>query len=273
MSDACHPGMSYLLQLYTEEQERIDVALTHPVCYTETGDGLSGILMPYQMRSDWLVTSILFLCFILVSFVLSRDMKHLRQQLKNFISNKERASLFDDRTATDMRHTLILVFQACILLGFCVYKYFTNTDVLLFKVVPHYLLLGIYIGFILLFFIFKWVIYSFVNWIFFDKAKNIMWMESYFSIVITVGILLFPIILLIVYFDIISQFAPYFICSVIIIAKILLLYKCVNNFFNKIYGAFHLILYFYALEILPELILWRGISVANNVLILNFLVH
>ena len=31
-----------------------------------------------------------------------------------------------------------------------------------------------------------------------------------------------------------------------------------------------LILYFCALEILPDLILWRGIVIANNILVLNF---
>ena len=81
---------------------------------------------------------------------------------------------------------------------------------------------------------------------------------------------LFPIVLLIVYFDLSPQIAPYFIGFVIIIAKILLFYKCFSNFFNKFHGAFHLILYFCALEILPDFVLWKGIILANNILVLNF---
>ncbi|MZU51428.1 DUF4271 domain-containing protein, partial [Escherichia coli] len=113
-------------------------------------------------------------------------------------------------------------------------------------------------------------LYSFVNWIFFNKTRNIIWLESYFNVVIGAGFLLFPIVLLIVYFDLSPQIAPYFIGFVIIIAKILLFYKCFSNFFNKFYGAFHLILYFCALEILPDFVLWKGIILANNILILNF---
>ena len=143
-----------------------------------------------------------------------------------------------------------------------------NTN--LFRTVPHYLLLSIYIGYIVFFFVIKWILYSFVNWIFFNKTRNIIWLESYFNVVIGAGFLLFPIVLLIVYFDLSPQIAPYFIGFVIIIAKILLFYKCFSNFFNKFHGAFHLILYFCALEILPDFVLWKGIILANNILVLNF---
>jgi len=178
--------------------------------------------------------------------------------------------LFDDTTASDVRYTLVLILQTCILSGFCVYDYFSDHDLLLFRTVPHCLLLSIYIGYVVFFFVIKWLLYSFVNWIFFNKTRNIIWLESYFNVVIGAGFLLFPIVLLIVYFDLSPQIAPYFIGFVIIIAKILLFYKCFSNFFNKFYGAFHLILYFCALEILPDFVLWKGIILANNILILNF---
>ena len=178
--------------------------------------------------------------------------------------------MFVDTTASDVRYTLVLILQTCILSGFCVYDYFSDHDLLLFRTVPHCLLLSIYIGYVVFFFVIKWLLYSFVNWIFFNKTRNIIWLESYFNVVIGAGFLLFPIVLLIVYFDLSPQIAPYFIGFVIIIAKILLFYKCFSNFFNKFYGAFHLILYFCALEILPDFVLWKGIILANNILVLNF---
>ena len=62
MSETCHPGIAYILQLYTEEQSRVDTALTHNVCHTSKEDGMRGMELPYQLRSDWMVTSVLFLC-------------------------------------------------------------------------------------------------------------------------------------------------------------------------------------------------------------------
>ena len=111
MSETCHPGIAYILQLYTEEQSRVDTALTHSVCHMSKEDGMRGMELPYQLRSDWMVTCVLFLCFILVSYVLAHGKKHLEQQFKNFALSKERASLFDDTTASDVRYTLVLIFH------------------------------------------------------------------------------------------------------------------------------------------------------------------
>lgn len=87
---------------------------------------MNGIPLPYQLRSDWVVTGILFLCFILASYVLAHGKRHLKQQFKNFASSKERGSLFDDSTAPDVHYTLALILQTCILLGFCLYDYFSD---------------------------------------------------------------------------------------------------------------------------------------------------
>ena len=45
---------------------------------------------------------------------------------------------------------------------------------------------------------------------YYNKTRNIIWLESYFNVVIGAGFLLFPIVLLIVYFDLSPQIAPYF---------------------------------------------------------------
>lgn len=270
MNESCRPGMEYLIQLHEEEQNCIETALVREVSHANALDGMSGEEMPYQLRSDWMVTAVLFLCFILVSYVFARGKKHLEQQLKNFSLLKDRANLFDDTVASDVRYTLVLVLQTCILSGFCIYDYFSDHDLVLFRLVPHYLLLSAFIGCIVCFLLLKWLAYNFINWIFFNKTQRMIWVESYANVIIWVGFLLFPVVLLIVYFDLSPQISYYIIGFVIIIAKILLLYKCINNFFNRIHGFFHLILYFCALEILPDFALWKGIVLANNIFVLNF---
>ena len=64
MSENCHPGIKYLLQLYAEEQSRVDTALTQKVHHVTVQEGMKGEPIPYQLRSDWMVTSVLFLCFL-----------------------------------------------------------------------------------------------------------------------------------------------------------------------------------------------------------------
>ena len=40
MSENCHPGIEYLLQLYAEEQSRVDTAFTHKVHHVTVQAGM-----------------------------------------------------------------------------------------------------------------------------------------------------------------------------------------------------------------------------------------
>lgn len=95
-------------------------------------------------------------------------------------------------------------------------------------------------------------------------------MIAFFDILVGAGFLLFPLVLLAVYFDLNANTAKILIFIILGFTKIMLFYKCIRNFFPHIHGSFHLILYFCALEIVPDLFLWKGIGFINNVLILKF---
>ena len=55
MSETCHPGIAYILQLYTEEQSRVDTALTHTVCHMSKEDGMrrNGVALSSCVRTGW----------------------------------------------------------------------------------------------------------------------------------------------------------------------------------------------------------------------------
>lgn len=232
-------------------------------------NGMHGEPLPYLLHADWMVTTLLFICILLTTVAFTKEKKYLLNRLKSSIASRERSSMFDEATTTDVRYTFLLVLHTCILLGLCIYHYYTQEmPALLEKTVHVYLLGG---AILLVFFLFniKCALYGFINWTFFQKVKNSAWITSFFNLFIWLGILLLPIILVIIYFDISSQISLYLIGFLIIFAKISLFWKCFSNFFEKIHGAFHLILYFCALEILPDLIFWKGIELLNNNLILN----
>ena len=228
---------------------------------------MSGESLPYLLRADWMITTILFMCLLLVSYVFSQGRKHLLLQLKSFVSNRERGSLFDDVTTDDVRYTFLLVSHACLLMGLCVYNYFANTTPQLFQLYSHGGLLAVFVGCIALLLGFKWLAYTFVNWIFFDKMRNSVWMSAYFNVIIWSGFLMLPVILLIVYFDLSFQTSLYLAGFVLLLAKITLFFKCFSNFFGNFHGLFHLILYLCTLEILPDILLWKSIVLANKLFI------
>ena len=231
--------------------------------------GMVGEPIPYLLHTDWLVTSILFLCILLTSLTLSKEKKYLLQQFKASMMSRERTSMFDETYMSGTLYKFLLILHACLILGFCLYYYYANRLPDLFERISHGWLLGGYTLSISIFIFLKSLLYRFVNHVFFQKVRNSLWIASFFNLLIWLGILLLPIFLVIVYFDISSPLSLVMIGLLIIFAKISLFWMCFSNFFEKIHGAFHLILYFCALEILPDFLFWKGIELVSNNLILN----
>lgn len=232
--------------------------------------GMPGEPLPYLLQTDWMITIVLFLCILGISLGLSKEKKYLLQQLKTSFTNRERSSMFDEATTSNIHYKILLMTLACVLLGFSIYLYFTYQSPDLFAQIPHGWLLGGYTLSIFAFVCVKSILYRFINWIFFQKVKNSLWITSFFNLFIWLGILMLPVILVTVYFDISSQISILMMGILMIFAKFSLFWICFSNFFEKIHGIFHLILYFCALEILPDLLFWKGIELVNNNLILNF---
>ena len=231
--------------------------------------GLAGDCMPYRLSTDNGITALLFLCFFLVAYVLSYGKKFLLQQAKDFTYIKDRGNLFSASTAADVRYRFLLFFQTCVLLGISFFDYFyDNTPGLLDKCSP-IVILSVYIGILVLYFFFKWLLYSFLFWIFFDKIRTIAWLDAYSTILYYFGFSLFPLVLLMVYFDLSPSILLPIGLGLIIFAKILIFYKGLKLFFNNLYGLFCLIVYFCALEIMPCFVLYQGLIQVNNLLLIK----
>lgn len=236
----------------------------------EVDSGFEGTPISYSPRTDDAIALTLLACFFLSSIALARGKKFLSQQVKDFVLHRERMSIFDSSTAADVRYLLVLVLQTCVLSGITFLNYFHDTCPALMDHVSSLLLLGIYVGFCLAYFLLKWLLYMFLGWTFFDKNKTNVWLESYSALIYYVGFALFPFVLFLVYFDL-SLTNLVIIGSIILIfTKILMFYKWIKLFFHQFSGLFLLILYFCALEIVPCLLLYQGMIQMNNILLIKF---
>ena len=209
--------------------------------------GFEGIPISYSPRTDDVIALTLLACFFLSSIALARGKKFLTQQVKDFVLHRERTSIFDSSTAADVRYLLVLVVQTCVLTGIVFFNYFHDTCPMLMTKVSPLLLLGIYVGFCLAYFLLKWLLYMFLGWVFFDKNKTNIWLESYSTLIYYVGFALFPFVLFLVYFDLNLTNLVIIGLIILIFTKILMFYKWVKLFFHQLSAAFLLILYFCAL--------------------------
>ena len=250
------------------DSDSLQLADLHAV--QEVDSGFEGTPISYSPRTDDAIALTLLACFFLSSIALARGKKFLSQQVKDFVLHRERTSIFDSSTAADVRYLLVLVLQTCVLSGITFLNYFHDTCPALMDHVSSLLLLGIYVGFCLAYFLLKWLLYMFLGWTFFDKNKTNIWLESYSALIYYVGFALFPFVLFLVYFDL-SLTNLVIIGSIILIfTKILMFYKWIKLFFHQFSGLFLLILYFCALEIVPRLLLYQGMIQMNNILLIKF---
>ena len=250
------------------DSDSLQLADLHAV--QEVDSGFEGTPISYSPRTDDAIALTLLACFFLSSIALARGKKFLSQQVKDFVLHRERTSIFDSSTAADVRYLLVLVLQTCVLSGITFLNYFHDTCPALMDHVSSLLLLGIYVGFCLAYFLLKWLLYMFLGWTFFDKNKTNIWLESYSALIYYVGFALFPFVLFLVYFDL-SLTNLVIIGSIILIfTKILMFYKWIKLFFHQFSGLFLLILYSCALEIVPCLLLYQGMIQMNNILLIKF---
>lgn len=228
--------------------------------------GIAGDPMPYRFRSDDYVTGLLMLSFFLVAWVIARSWHFLAGSVKGFFFDRTNKNMFDSRTDSELRGQLFLVVQTCFILGVLFFDYTQERMVQVFNQISPYRVLAVGVALCLAYYVLKLALYSFVNYVFFDRRQATQWVEVYFLSILALGLALLPVTLLVVFFDIAFRALAVLFLLILGLVKVLLFYKCGRIFFRYRAGWMHLILYFCALEIFPLLILWRALAYANQYL-------
>ena len=231
-------------------------------------NGMQGEAMPYKPVSDSNAMFVIISAFLLIVIAMQNEKGKVSAILRNRLSTSSaRTNIFDDGyNTTSNISTVLLCGVSCIMGGFFVYHYYSYSDPDFFSSTRHPVMLGIYTGALMSYLTIKWLTYSFINWIFFEKEKSRLWIEDVFNIIAVLGFIFFLAALYIVFLDSEFNFSTEIILIIIFISKLLLFYKCFRHFFSGSHGILHLILYFCALEIVPDLFLWKGIELINSIL-------
>ena len=130
--------------------------------------------------------------------------------------------------------------------------------------------IGCFFGVFVVYFLFKYLVYGFVNWVFFDRKNNGQWRRTQVFLSSLEGVLLFPIVLLLVYFSLSLHAALIYTLIVMLCIKMLAFYKSYSIFFKRMGASLQIILYFCALELMPLMVLWGVLFITDNYLIINF---
>ena len=233
--------------------------------YTSNRPGVAGDPVPYTIAGDSLTTSILLACFILATIALAKSGHFPQRQLKNFFRVQREGTTVITETSAELRFQFFLVAQTCLLAAIIVF-FFSQSFVGESFAIAHYQIIALFTGEFAAYLIAKALLYTIVNWVFFDKKKNEQWMKSVLVLTSAEGILFFPAVLLLAYFNLSIAGMAIYSFFVVIICKILAFYKSYIIFFKRTVSIVQSFLYFCALEIMPLGILWGVLAMTDNYL-------
>lgn len=232
--------------------------------------GTAGDPVPYSVRGDNVIASLLLACFVLAVIALSNVRGFITRQLRSLFYQPSEGTTEVGETAGEVRFQVFFVFLAALLLSLLYYFYTLRVIGETFVLESQYYLIVIYLGVVMGYFLLKLLLYGIVNNTFFDGKRNGQWVKAFLFITTLEAILLFPPVLMQGYFDMDVQNVETCFVIVLFFVKLLTIYKCYAIFFRRNVVYLQIILYFCALEVVPLLALWRVLDITANNLKINF---
>ncbi len=237
--------------------------------YATYRPGVAGDPVPYTIAGDNLITSVLLGCFIFAMLAVAKSGNFISRQTKNLFRPQHEGTTVITETSSELRFQIFLVLHTCLLFALLFFLWrqtsFEETFIL-----PHYQTIGVYTGIFAVYFFVKYCLTAAVGWVFFDKKNNEQWMKANLFLISSEGILLFPAVMLLVYFKLPVESIVFYTILVVVSGKLLTFYKTYLIFFQRKKAALQNILYFCTLEIMPLGALWGILVLTDELLKLNF---
>jgi hypothetical protein len=203
---------------------------------------------------------ILFLfCFFIFAYTTNQRAKLFYSMASGLFHNKERQSIFFETMNHESWNKLLLAFQTLILASIIIYCQAAHEQVFSTKSPSQlFMFIGITTLILIVFVVYKFLAYSFVGHVFFNKETNRQWQENFFSLICISGIFLFFPTLILFYVEGAYYFCMYFILICLFFILIITFYKMFTIFFQGKSLLLYFILYLCTQEIIPLFLVYRG---------------
>lgn len=229
--------------------------------------------IPYSAATDDFVSYVFVAMFIALSLILYNSKEMIAFRFRNFFTTKRVYSIenVNDNQREVFRilvATTVGAFSLGVILYHCLSLHITFPSYL---EKPHWVL-GISGGLFLLLLYVRALVYTLVNWVFFDNESQHRWNVGYFLLVSLTSYAFYVLAVAAVYLHLHVVTVTICLCFVVLLYEMLHIYKLFANFKFKSYGVLLIFLYFCTVEMLPMMLLWRLIDwVFNSSFVNNLL--
>lgn len=216
---------------YIESLVRRDTALFPGVEWGRSG--VAGDPVAYSIRGDDVLTGLLLLCFIAALMAYKGTRRFFSMQARRFFRVKGAGGDDMPETTAELRSQVFFMLQTCLLLALVSFIYTLESVADAFILASQYQLAAVFFGIYVAYFAGKMLVYWLVNNVFFGRRNSAAWLKSVMFAVSMEGVALFPLVLLMSYFDLSVQNAMAYVAFVIALVKISLLYKAFVLFSDR----------------------------------------
>lgn len=232
--------------------------------------GVAGDPVPYSIARDNVITLLLLFCFCIALIAYAKSRRFILRQAKEFFRPPVSENMTSvTETSDELRFQFFLVLQSSLLLGLVCFFY-TQLYVTDTFQIDQYQVIGVFALAVLGYMLVKTLLYWFTGWVFFERRNNEFWLKSYLFFLAMEGVCLFPVVMLQAYFRMPVQTTLISTIAIVVLFKLLALYKAYIIFFRKRGGILQNFLYFCTLELTPLVALIGILTMIANCLKVNF---
>ena len=231
--------------------------------------GVAGDPIPYTIAGDNFITMLLLGCFVLAMFTMARTRAFIIRQVKSFYYLSNQHTKAQTETSDEVWFQLFMVLQTCLLFSIA-YFFYVRDRIGDNFIISQYQLIFVFTGVFICYFLFRAFLFWLTGWVFYNRKKNLQWQKSFLFLTSAEGVLMFPVVMLLAYFDLPIKSVFAYTLLIVFFIKILSFYRQYVIFFRRNGIFLQIILYFCALEIVPLCVLWGLLLVVNNYLKVNF---
>ena len=231
-------------------------------------EGELGTPRPYIMRHDDLLMLLLVVCCVSMLIAIGSSLYPLKERFREFFFSSSAAEY--DMPPSIPPLMFFLCTMTCLTLALCSFFYIDREMEGFFVVDSNMVVVGAFFAAFIVYFLLKWFVYGLVNNVLFGSKKSLQWSHAFFFVIALEGALLFPLPLLMVYFDLPVENGVYYFIFVLFLSKILTFFKSRSIFFRQKILILQNFLYFCALEMTPLLAFCGAWLMLAHILKVNF---
>lgn len=232
--------------------------------------GIAGDPVPYSIRTDDFLTSILLVFLLLLLHSIRRSARLFRFQARNFFRSMKRNSVMEKESVSDVKYLWFIELHTVLIFSLVFFSYSKEYISATYITYSEYTLMAIYFSIFLALLLFVHSVEGIVNGVFAVQQQKRQWTTTKTMLNAAMGIMLTPMLLFMAYFGLPVHHTLIYTLCIVIFVKILLLYKCFQIFFNKKSDYLRIFLYFCTLEIIPLIITWSVLHFVANFLKVNY---